>query len=126
MHDSQGDQKDLIEALQRFTDKADKVLNLNSSNSSNTINMGSGERGVWICVCLCCMMLVSLAMGGVWMSREFTRYDIALSERKEEADRAQTYLSSIFGRMPQWMREEVEKEASAKLKEKEQKDATVR
>lgn len=126
MIEYQGDQKELIEALHRFTDKADKVLNMNAGNSSSTINMGSGERGIWICVCLCCMMLVSMGMGAAWMAREFTRYDIALSERKEESDRSQTYLSSIFGRMPQWMREEVEKEASAKLKEKEQKDASKR
>lgn len=123
MNESQGDQKELIEALHRFSDRSEKLLSMNTSSSNNTINMGSGERGIWICVCLCCMMLVALVMGGSWMSREFTRYDIALSERKEEADRSQTYLSSIFGRMPQWMREEVEKEASAKLKEKEKKDA---
>lgn len=123
MIESQGDQKELIEALQRFTDKADKVLSLNSGNTTSSIQVNAGGVGVWICVCLCCMMLVSMGMGAAWMAREFTRYDIALSERKEEGDRSQTYLSSIFGRMPQWMREEVEKEASAKLKEKEQKDA---
>lgn len=126
MIESQGDQKELIEALQRFTDKADKVLSLNSGNTTSSIQVNAGGVGVWVCVCLCCMMLVSMGMGAAWMAREFTRYDIALSERKEESDRSQTYLSSIFGRMPQWMREEVEKEASAKLKEKEQKDATVR
>ncbi len=126
MIDSQGDQKELIEALHRFTDKADKVLNMNTGNSSSTINMGSGERGIWICVCLCCMMLVSMVMGAVWMSREFNRYDSDLSERKAESDRAQTYLSSIYGRMPQWMREEVEKEASSKLKEKEKSHADTR
>lgn len=94
-----------------------------AGNSTNTINMGSGERGIWICVVLCAMMMSGLVMGAFWMSREFNRYDIALSERKEEGDRSQTYLSSIYGRMPQWMREEVEKEASAKIAAKEKKDA---
>lgn len=123
MTENQGDQRDLIEALQRFADKADQVLSLNSGNNSNTINMGSGERGIWICVCISMVTTAAVAVGSVWMSREFNRYDIALSERKEESDRAQTYLSSIYGRMPQWMREEVEKEASAKLEAKGNKNA---
>lgn len=126
MSDSKGDQRALIEALDRFTDKADKVLSLNSGNTTSSIQVNAGGVGVWICVCLCCMMLVSMAMGAVWMSREFNRYDSDLSERKAESDRAQTYLSSIYGRMPQWMREEVEKEASAKLKEKEKSNADTR
>lgn len=123
MNDAQGDQKELIEALQRFTDKADRVLSMNSGNTTSAINVNAGGVGVWICASLCGMMLVGILMGAFWMSREFTRYDIALSERKEEGDRSQTYLSSIFGRMPQWMREEVEKEASAKIAAKEKKDA---
>lgn len=93
------------------------------SNNSNTINMGSGERGIWICVCISMVTTAVVALGSMWMSREFNRYDIALSERKEESDRAQTYLSSIYGRMPQWMREEVEKESSAKLEAKGNKNA---
>ena len=123
MNDAQGDQKELIEALHRFSDRSEKLLSMNSHSSGNTINMGSGERGIWICVVLCAMMMCSLVIGAFWMSREFNRYDIALSERKEEGDRSQTYLSSIYGRMPQWMREEVEKEASAKIAAKEKKDA---
>lgn len=123
MSDSQGDQKELIDALRRFGDRADKILSMNSGNTTSSIQVNAGGVGVWICVCLCCMMLVSVALGAVWMSREFNRYDNDLSERKAESDRAQTYLSSIYGRMPQWMREEVEKEASAKLKEKEKSHA---
>lgn len=126
MSESKGDQRALIEALDRFTDKADKVLSLNSGNTTSSIQVNAGGIGVWICVCLCCMMLVSMAMGAIWMSREFNRYDSDLSERKAESDRSQTYLSSIYGRMPQWMREEVEKEASAKLKEKEKSNADTR
>lgn len=126
MIESQGDQRALIDALDRFTDKADKILSLNSGNTTRSIQVNAGGIGVWICVCLCCMMLVSVVMGAVWMSREFNRYDSDLSERKAESDRSQTYLSSIYGRMPQWMREEVEKEASTKLKEKEKSNADTR
>jgi len=116
---SKDEQRELVDALHRFSSTADKVMSLNSGNTTSSIQVNAGGVGVWICVCLCCMMLVSMVMGAVWMSREFNRYDSDLSERKAESDRAQTYLSSIYGRMPQWMREEVEKEASAKLKEKE-------
>lgn len=121
MIESQGDQKELIEALHRFSDRSEKLLNMNSGNTTSSIQVNAGGVGVWICVCMCCMMLVSVAIGAVWMSREFNRYDSDLSERKAESDRSQTYLSSIYGRMPQWMREEVEKEASSKLAEKEKK-----
>lgn len=95
----------------------------NSRNTSqsgvSTITVNAGGVGVWVCATLCGMMLIASLIGAIWMSREFNRYDVSLSERKQESDRAQTYLSSIYGRMPQWMREEVEKEASSKLKEKE-------
>lgn len=123
MNESQGEHKELIEALHRFSDRSEKLLSMNSGNNTSSIQVNAGGVGVWICVCLCCMMLVSVGMGAVWMSREFNRYDGDLSERKAESDRSQTYLSSIYGRMPQWMREEVEKEASSKLAEKEKKDA---
>ena len=126
MNDSQGDQKELIEALHRFSDRSEKLLNMHSGNTTSSIQVNAGGVGVWICVCLCCMMLVSVGMGAVWMSREFNRYDSDLSERKSESDRSQTYLSSIYGRMPQWMREEVEKEASSKLAEKEKTNAHAR
>lgn len=98
----------------------------NLSRNSNNINLNAGGVGVWLCVCMCLMMMVAVVIGAFWMSREFNRYDSDLSERKSESDRAQTYLSSIYGRMPQWMREEVEKEASAKLKEKEKSNADTR
>lgn len=123
MNGSQGDQKELIEALHRFSDSSEKLLNMNSGNTTSSIQVNAGGVGVWICVCLCCMMLVSVGIGAVWMGREFNRYDSDLSERKAESDRSQTYLSSIYGRMPQWMREEVEKEASSKLAEKEKQNA---
>lgn len=90
-----------------------------SHNGVSTITINAGGVGVWLCATLSGMILVAVLIGAFWMSREFNRYDVALSERKEEGDRAQTYLSSIYGRMPQWMREEVEREASSKLKEKE-------
>lgn len=87
-----------------------------SHNGVSTITINAGGVGVWVCATFSGMILVAVLIGAFWMSREFNRYDVALSERKQEADRAQTYLSSIFGRMPQWMREEVEKEASSKQK----------
>lgn len=118
MGGNQADQKELIEALQRFAEKADKLLSMSSNNTNSSIVVSAGGIGVWICVCLCGMMLVSMCMGAVWMSREFNRYDVALFEMQSETNRSQTYLASIYGRMPQWMREEVERESSAKLKER--------
>lgn len=109
--------KDIKDSLERIGAGRD------ASQNVNTIKLEAGTAGVWLCVCMCGMMLVAMLMGAVWMSREFNRYDSDLSERKAESDRSQTYLSSIYGRMPQWMREEVEKEASSKLAEKEKQNA---
>lgn len=123
MNDNQGDHQALIRALDRFNDRTEQLLSLNSGNTTSSISINAGGVGIWICASLCGMMLVGLMVGGIWMNREFSRYDIAMSERKEEGDRAQTYLSSIFGRMPQWMREEVEKEVQTKQELKGKKDA---
>lgn len=103
--------KDIKDTLERIDSSGN-----GNHNGVSTITINAGGVGVWVCATLSGMILVAVLVGAFWMSREFNRYDVSLSERKQEADRAQTYLSSIYGRMPQWMREEVEKEASSKQK----------
>lgn len=84
-----------------------------SGNSTINLSMNVGAAGVWIAATCCLVMLAAMTVGsvvgGLWLVREFNRIDIALSERKEENDRAQTYLSSIFGRVPE-LKAQIDKE----------------
>lgn len=65
MTKDKGDQQALIEALQRFTDKADNLLSMNSGNNTSSIQVHAGGFGVWICVICCAVMVTALACGGV-------------------------------------------------------------
>lgn len=110
--DAQGERQELADALDRFTGKVDQLLSSGSVNT-NTVNNSAGAAGIWVCATACLVMLTGMGVGsvvgGLWLVREFNRIDIELSERKEENDRAQTYLSSIFGRVPE-LRQKIDKE----------------
>lgn len=77
------------------------------------LHINAGGVGVWIAATCCLITLAAVLVGGLvaglWLTREFTRVDVTLSERKEENDRAQTYLSSIFGRVPE-LKAQIDKE----------------
>lgn len=102
------DRDDLAHALDRFSRKADELLNNNRSAQTVTIN--AGGVGVWLCLTACVVMLsvalVAGVVGSQWLAREFGRIDVTLSERKEEADRMQTYLSAIYAQAPHLKPEE--------------------
>lgn len=80
------------------------------------LHINAGGVGVWIAATCCLITLSAVLVGGLvaglWLTREFTRVDVTLSERKEENDRAQTYLSSIFGRVPE-LKSQIDKETKA-------------
>lgn len=92
MSQSQGDQKELIEALQRFTDKADKVLSLNSGNTTSSVNLNAGGVGVWACLTACIVSLVLCAVMAVMFLDMNRKYD-----------RTQDLLSVIYQQAP-WLK----------------------
>jgi hypothetical protein len=79
--------------------KAFRNLSPESGNATS-VTISAGGVGVWIATTACLVMLAVLLVGGLWMSRELNRIDVTMSERKEEADRMQTYLSAIYAQAP--------------------------
>lgn len=98
--------KEIKEAVERM------VENHAGNQNVTTVRFEGGAVGVWICVTLCLVMFAMSSVLAAWMHREFTRLDVTLSERKEENDRMQTYLSAIYAQAPQ-----------LKPKDEEKKDA---
>lgn len=88
------------------------ATNHSGQQSVSSITIDAGSIGVWIAATACLVMLAALVVGGLWMSRELNRIDVTMSERKEEADRMQTYLSAIYAQAPH-----------LKPKDEEKKDA---
>lgn len=86
--------QDIKEAVARM------VENQSGNQNVSSITLYAGGVGVWIAATACFVMLASMIVGALWMSRELTRIDVALSERKEENDRMQTYLSAIYAQAP--------------------------
>lgn len=88
-------------------------------NSKVEFHINAGGMGVWVAATCCLIMLavlvVSGLIAGLWVTREFTRIDVTMSERKEENDRAQTYLSSIFGRVPE-LKKQIDQESEKQKK----------
>lgn len=90
------------------------------------LHINAGGVGVWIAATCCLITLSAVLVGGLvsglWLVREFNRVDIALSERKEENDKNDTYLSGIWGRLPE-LRKQIDEDAK---REKELSNAQHR
>lgn len=97
--------KEIKEAVERM------VENHSGNQNVTTVRFEGGAVGVWICVTLCLVMFAISTVMAAWMHREFTRLDVTLSERKEENDRMQTYLSAIYAQAPQLKPKEEKKDA---------------
>lgn len=99
--------------IHKTLDNLDQMAtNQSGQQSVSSITVDAGGVGVWIASTACMVMLGVLIVGGLWMSRELNRIDVTMSERKEEADRMQTYLSAIYAQAPH-----------LKPKDEEKKDA---
>lgn len=94
------EQRQFMDAMQRFSDNADKLMSLNSGNTTSSIQVNAGGIGVWACLTACIMMLAMVMIGGMWMSREFNRIDREMTDRREGMERMQTYLSAIYAQAP--------------------------
>lgn len=97
MIESQGDQKELIEALHRFSDRSEKLLSLNSGNTTSSIQISAGGIGVWACLTACIVSLVLCAVMAVMFLDMNRKYD-----------RTQDLLSVIYQQAP-WLKPPEEK-----------------
>jgi len=100
--------KEIKEAVERM------VENHAGNQNVTTVRFEGGAVGIWICVTLCLVMFAMSTVLAAWMHREFTRLDVTLSERKEESDRMQTYLSAIYAQAPQLKPKDEEKKDDAR------------
>lgn len=105
-----------IRRINRTLDKLDQMESTNHAGNQNvtTVRFEGGAVGIWICVTLCLVMFAMSTVLAAWMHREFTRLDVTLSERKEESDRMQTYLSAIYAQAPQLKPKDEEKKDDAR------------
>lgn len=87
--------KDIKDSLERIGAGRD------ASSNVNTVKINAGGVGVWVSSTCCMVMLAVILVGGFWISREFTRTDKELNERKEELQRIQSYVSAIYVQAPQ-------------------------
>lgn len=96
----------MIVAQQGLPSALDRRSSSGSANSN--INVSAGGIGVWACGTACLIMLAVSMVGGMWMSRELNRIDREMADRKDDAERARTYLSAIYAQAPQLQPKEYE------------------
>lgn len=111
----------LKESFDRMADRMDTALNM-MATQSQVVNNNSDSKGIWVCVTCCIVMMVAVFMGLSQMNREFNRQDSLNAQFHDADERANTYLSSIFGRVPD-LKKAVEADYELRQKMKGQKDA---
>lgn len=99
----------------------DSAINM-MANQSQVVHNNSDGKGVWICVTCCIVTMVAVFMGIGQMNREFNRQDAMNAQFYDATERSNTYLSSIFGRVPD-LKKAVEADYELRQKMKGQKDA---
>lgn len=62
------DARELAAALDRFTDRADRLLS-NSNGGSATIHVNAGGVGLWVVITAFCVMLAINLVLWLWVSR---------------------------------------------------------
>lgn len=94
MVDSQGDQEALTRAIERFSDKADRLLGVGNMNTAK-IEINAGGIGVWIATTACFVTLAVTMVGAIFVTREFSRQDQQLQELREKDDIHDAWLQTI-------------------------------
>lgn len=85
--ENQGDGATLAEALEKFSRKADQLME--GSRSSAKIEVNAGGTGVWIATTACCVMVAVGLFMGLWV--------VDLSRKVE---RMEDYLQAIYAQAP--------------------------
>lgn len=97
MVDSQGDQEALTRAIERFSDKADRLLGVGNMNTAR-IEVNAGGAGIWI-ACTLCIVMFTVNIGLLAM---FINHD-------RKIDDLNSYLNAIYMLAPH-LKPEAEKE----------------
>jgi len=81
--EDQGDQRDLVEALDRFSRVTEKLLNHGNTNTAK-IEVNAGGIGVWLAATCCIVVMAVVIVGSVYITREFTRQDVQMQELRDK------------------------------------------
>lgn len=87
--------KEIKEAVERM------ATNHTGNQNVTTVRFESGGFGVWIAATSCLVMLGMMIIGGLWVSREFTRMDRKAEEQENKIDRANVLLSATWQHIPE-------------------------
>lgn len=87
--DNQGEGARLADALEKFSRKADQLMEAGTRNSAK-IEVNAGGTGVWIATTACCVMVAVGLFMGLWV--------VDLSRRVSELN---NYLQAIYMMAPQ-------------------------
>lgn len=120
MTEGNEDWKSLQDSFDRMAGRFEQLANANFQ-SQQVHNHGEGKT-LWICATCCMVMVLMCFMGFMWMTREFNRQDQLNAQFYDATERSNTYLSSIFGRVPD-LKKAVEADYELRQKMKGQKDA---
>lgn len=97
------DTEALTRALERFSDRADRVLAGNAGGSATVHINGGGIATVVACIAACFCVAV-LVFGSVWQQSIDARQDADIRDQKREQQRTQDYLNMLWRNYPE-MRE---------------------
>lgn len=86
--EDQGDYQALTRALERFSDKADKLLASGNTNTAR-IEVNAGGVGVWIATTCCLVVMVVSMFLGLWV--------VDLSRKVSDLN---DYLAAIYMQAP--------------------------
>lgn len=92
--DEQGQNAVLAVALERFSRKADQIMEAGSRNTAK-IEVNAGGTGVWIATTACCVMVAVSMFMGLWV--------IDLSRKVDELN---NYVQAIYMMAPHLKPEE--------------------
>lgn len=90
------DQKALTDALNRFTDRADRLISSGGNGATINVNLGGWGVAVAVCAALFCLLLV-IDM----------RSDVR--DTRRQVERAQDYTNMLWQRYPELRPEKMEK-----------------
>lgn len=89
------DAQEIKEALGRMT------TNHSGNQIVQPVTIQAGGIGVWIAATCCFVMVGMMVIGGLWVSREFTRMDRKAEEQENKIDRANVLLSATWQHIPE-------------------------
>lgn len=104
--------KDALGRLDKAVEKIETMkvgmptaANESGTQNNATWNVNAGGVGVWIsataCIVTLFVVIVGGVIGGLWISREFTRMDRKAEEQENKIDRANVLLSATWQHIPE-------------------------